>query len=246
MYNHKGCEKFINYNDYSSHLYSCKFRLYHCNNKPCKKEGFLDELKEHSKKCNYRIYFCYLCNEKLIYKNFQAHLDKDCPQADLTCIFCDAIMKRVDYLKSHKTEDANCLKMIIKEKNKKLNEYDNLFGKMKTKLKEQRKIIEDNENIMKRQQNEITKLKNLSTILKEKNEEKIKIFNEIRQYFTEPIGNDDEQQQTLNINKEIQKKNNENIYMNTGNNFYSTKNINGRNQNRNSYGCLTDKRNYRK
>lgn len=57
---------------------------------------------------------------------------------------------------------------------------------------------------------------------------------------------DDNQQQTLNIYKEIQKKNNENIYMNTGNNFYSTKNINGRNQNRNSYGCLTDKRNYRK
>jgi len=61
------------------------------------------------------------------------------------------------------------------------------------------------------------------------------------------IRNDeDEQQQTLNINKEIQKKNNENIYMNTGNDFYSTKNINGRNQNRNIYGNLTDKRNYRK
>lgn len=61
------------------------------------------------------------------------------------------------------------------------------------------------------------------------------------------IRNDeDEQQQTLNINKEIQKKNNENIYMNTGNNFYSTKNINGSNQNRNIYGNLIDKRNYRK
>ena len=62
------------------------------------------------------------------------------------------------------------------------------------------------------------------------------------------IGNedDDEQQQTLNINKEIQKKKNEGIYMNTGNNFYSTKNIKGRNQNRNSYGSFTDQRNYRK
>ena len=62
------------------------------------------------------------------------------------------------------------------------------------------------------------------------------------------IGNedDDEQQQTLNINKEIQKKKNEGIYMNTGNNFYSTKNIKGRNKNRNSYGSFTDQRNYRK
>jgi hypothetical protein len=58
------------------------------------------------------------------------------------------------------------------------------------------------------------------------------------------IGNDDdyEQQQALNINKEIQKRNNEDNYMNTGNNFY----IKRRNQNKNSYWSFTDQRNYRK
>ena len=167
---HKGCGQFINYNNYVSHVYNCKFRLYHCNNNPCKKEGFLDELKEHSKKCIYRICKCPYCNEKLIYNNFQAHCDKDCPQVDVTCIFCNAKMKRVDYLKFHKTEDANCLKMIITEKNEKLIEYETLFKKMKTKINEQRKIIEENKNTMEEQQNEISKLKNLSNILKKKNE----------------------------------------------------------------------------
>ena len=128
-YKHKGCGQFINYNNYVSHFENCKFRLYHCNNKHCKKEGFFDELKEHSNNCKYRIYFCNLCNKKLIYNNARAHWDQDCPQVDVTCIFCDAKMKRVDYLKSHKTKDANCLKMILKDKNEKLIEYDNLLKK---------------------------------------------------------------------------------------------------------------------
>jgi hypothetical protein len=77
-------------------------------------------------------------------------------------------MKRVDYLKFHRTEDANCLKMILKDKNEKLIEYETLFKKMKTEIKEQRKIIEENENTMKEQQNEISKFKNLSNILQKK------------------------------------------------------------------------------
>lgn len=171
-------------------------------------------------------------------------MDKDCPQVDETCIFCDAKMKRVDYLKFHKIEDAYCLKMILKDKNEKLIEYDNLLKKWKLK----RKIIEEKENTMKEQKNEISKLKNLSNILQKKNEKKKNKINDIRQHFINIIGNDDddEQQQTININKEIQKRNNENIYMNSANNFYSTKNIKGRNQNRNSYGSFTDQRNYRK
>jgi hypothetical protein len=168
---HKGCGQFINYTDYVSHFENCKFRLYHCNNKHCKKEGFFDELKEHSKNCNYRTCFCSLCNEKLIYNNVRAHWDQDCPQVYVSCIFCDAEMKRVDYLKYHKAEDANCLKIILKDKNEKLIEYDNLLKKMKTKIREQRKIIEENENTMKEQQNEISKLQNYSNILQKKNEE---------------------------------------------------------------------------
>lgn len=58
---------------------------------------------------------------------------------DVTYIFCNAKIKRVDYLKSYKTEDANCLKMIIREKNEKLFEYEALLKKKNNKIEEQRK-----------------------------------------------------------------------------------------------------------
>jgi len=93
---------------------------------------------------------------------------------DVTCIFCDAKMKRVDYLNSHKTEDANCLKMIIREKNEQLFEYETLFKKKNTKINEQRKIIEENEITIREQQDEISKLKNLSNILQKKMKRKKK------------------------------------------------------------------------
>lgn len=75
---HRGCGQFINYNNYESHLFNCKFWLYHCNNKPCKKEGFLDELKDHSYKWIYRLCTCNLCNKNVIYNNARAHWDQDC------------------------------------------------------------------------------------------------------------------------------------------------------------------------
>ena len=39
---------------------------------------------------------------------------EDCPLVEVKCNFCGISIKRVDYLNSHKSKDADCLKKLIK------------------------------------------------------------------------------------------------------------------------------------
>ena len=124
---HNGCNQFINYTNYKNHLEKCKYRLYHCKNNSCKKEGYYAQMEEHSKKCIYRICYCELCGAELIFNKAQKHFDNDCPQELVKCPFCSIEMKRADFRANHQSNDASCLKDLIKIKNKKLNEYENEF-----------------------------------------------------------------------------------------------------------------------
>ena len=160
---HKGCNKFIKYNDYKEHLEKCQFRLYHCNNKPCKEEGTLSQIKNHSKVCEYRLASCYKCNMTYRHNNLNNHM-KVCPQQPIKCSFCNKVMIRNDFLTIHNSEDANCLKM---EFNKIKNESEEL----KKIIEVLKKTIEEKEEIINKQTKEINTLKESNNNLLKNNEE---------------------------------------------------------------------------
>lgn len=235
---HNGCNQFINYTNYKNHLEKCKYRLYHCKNNSCKKEGYYAQMEEHSKKCIYRICYCELCGAELIFNKAQKHFDNDCPQELVKCPFCSIEMKRADFRANHQSNDASCLKDLIKIKNKKLNEYENEFKRLKNINNELNKTIEEYKNAYREQKQEIKTLQESKNILMRKNEDKRKTINELKQYFNNGLNkfiqNENYEDKPLNINNEINKRNNQyqNQHMNTETNFYPKKSNNGRNTER--------------
>lgn len=142
---HKGCFQFINYTDYKDHLLKCKYRIYHCNNNPCNVEGYLHIMETHAKKCEFREIECEKCKKKIKFNTKEAHIDQDCPEAMVSCIFCSKKMKRIDYIQNHQSKDANCLKRIVDNYSKKINEYDEKLKRKTEKIKSLNKTIKENE-----------------------------------------------------------------------------------------------------
>ena len=81
--------QYVNYSDFKSHLEKCKFRIYHCENQQCKKEGLLPQMEEHIKICKFRKIDWEKCKAKIIAKDNEDHLNKDCPEMLVKCPFCD-------------------------------------------------------------------------------------------------------------------------------------------------------------
>ena len=242
---YNGCNQFICYTDYKNHLEKCKYRIYHCDNKPCKKEGYYNQMEEHAKNCKYRIVRCKLCNQTFKSIDTDSHFDH-CPQTKVKCIFCNLEMKRIDYLNNHKTEDANCLKRLIKSQNNKLNEYEAEIKRLKKILNERNVTIGEYKNLFEEQDKKIDELKNVKNILIRKNEDKRKTINELKQYFNSGFNkfndNNNNINENLKINDEIKKSHNHNQYLNTETNFYKKNDFNGRNSYNNNYNNLTGRK----
>lgn len=250
---HNGCGQFISYTDYKNHIEKCQYRLYHCDNKPCKEQGYYHQMEKHSEKCKYRVVSCKGCKMEFKYIDKDNHFAQDCPLVEVKCNFCGISIKRVDYLNSHKSKDADCLKKLIKIKNDKLNEYEEEFKRLKKLNNEYKKIINENKILIKEQKNEINDLKNSKNILIKKNEDKRKTINELKQYFSNGLNkfnsnynNKDNIDEVLNINNEINQNANanQNYYLKTQNNFYPKKDIYSRNTINNNNNYLTERRNY--
>ena len=245
---HNGCNKFIDYTDYKNHLEKCEYRIYHCNNNPCKQQDFLEQMEKHSKVCKYQMVYCKKCKMEFKYIDKDEHFDKYCPQQEVNCPFCNIEIKRVDYLNHHQSKDANCLKKIINIKNNKLNEYEAEIKRLNTIINNLNVTLQDNKNLIKKQNDEIDELKKAKNSLIENDNDQRKRIKEFRQYFKNcfnlfnEINN--EEDKVLNINNEINKKENQNNYQNTQTNFNTKKEKNGGNIFRNKYNCLTERRDY--
>ena len=241
---HNGCNQFIYYTDYKEHLEKCQFRIYHCDNNPCTKQGYYRQMEEHSKRCKYRIVRCKECNQKFKYIDAKTHIEQVCPQRKVNCPFCNLEMKMCDYLNKHKTDDANCLKKLIKEKNKKLNEYEAEIKRLKNLINERNITIGEYKTLADEQDKEIDKLKNTTKVLIRKNEDKRKTINELKEYFNNGFNKFDDDDNNINenlkINNEIRKKQNHNQYLNTETNFYKKNDIHGKN----NFNYLTERKKY--
>lgn len=232
---HNGCLKFVNYTDYKDHLLKCKYRIYHCDNKPCDVEGFLNVMEAHAKRCEFREIECEKCKKKIIFNTKEAHINQDCPEATVSCIYCSKKMKRIDYLKNHQSKDANCLKKLVDAYSKKISENDVELKRKNDKIDLLNKTINENEKKLKEKEKEIQSYKTKNSLLKKKNAERKKIIEEFRLFIKDGYNrfkdNENIEDQPLNINREIQKKETQNIFLNTDTNFNPKKEIQSRNRN---------------
>ena len=248
---HNGCMEFINYSDYKEHLEKCKFRIYHCDNPHCRKEGYLSQLEEHAKKCKYRPIECEKCKKKIISKDKEEHLNQDCPETIVKCIFCNLKMKRSEYLNKHQSKDALCLKNILEACKKKLAENEEEIKTKNIKINSLKNSIKDCEKKIKEKDIEIQSLIRSKGIIQKKNENKNKEIEEFKTFIIDAynrfIEKNNPEEQNLNINNEIQKKEsqNQNIFLKTEMNFHIKKDIIGRNRINNyinNYGSLTERK----
>ena len=246
---HQGCNQFINYSDYKEHLSKCKFRLCRCNNKSCNFEGCSYQMDIHIKQCEWREIECSKCKNKIVFNSKENHINNDCPETIISCIFCNQKMKRIDYIKNHKSTDASCLKNLMEKLTKKINddeknlkEKEDKIDELKKKLKEYRKRLQEKET-------DFQSLSKKTEIFRKKNEENAKYIEQFRMFILDgynrfkanDISKEKELDMNININKEIQKK--DNLYLNTESNFYPKKNIQIRTRNTifNNEGNLTER-----
>ena len=233
---HEGCNKFIEYTDYEVHLEKCEKRLYQCNNHPCESQGIREQMEKHSKICKYRMVSCNLCNEKIKYIDKEDHYSENCMEILVKCPFCGIFEKRKEYNRTHKSDDAKCLKDLVEIKNKKINEYEAEIKRLKSENYNLRNEIKDNKNLIEEKNKEIKELTKSKNDLIKKNNDKRKTIRDLKEYFKNSINklneDDDESEQVLNINNEIKKKANQNNYLkietgrNTTNNYTSNGQIN--------------------
>lgn len=149
-----GCCQYLKYMDYMEHLENCKYRVYYCKNKPCNAQGNKDFLEDHKKKCNYRKIICE-CKTKIVFHLFEKHIKEGCPEALVSCRYCDEKIKRKN-LEEHekKNENAEC----IKDQYKKSQEE---IKTMKKKLAEKNKEIKSEKKHNSNLEKEIEKLTKL-------------------------------------------------------------------------------------
>ena len=155
---HEGCNEFIEYTNYNDHLEHCQKRLYQCNNHPCKSQGIYKQMVEHSKICQYRTVYCKLCKKPFTYIDKDKHFSMDCSEALVKCHFCGKKIKRKEYIETHQSNDAKCLKNLVETMNKTLNEYENEIKRLETENYNLRKEIQDSKNLIKKKNKEITEL----------------------------------------------------------------------------------------
>lgn len=243
---HNGCFQFISYTDYDQHLEKCKYRVYHCDNLPCKEEGLLPQMEEHAKRCIYRPIECEKCKKKILYNNKENHLNQECPETMVKCIFCEKKMKRIDYIKKHVTNDASCLKKELDLCQKKINELETDLKQQINQVKKLKNDIKDNEKKLTEKDKEIDELKDSRKKLRQRNANKNKLIEEFTAFLNDGyekfIKKDNVDDKPLNINNEIQKKEtqdknimlnsevnnlpkkeNQNLYLNTDTNSLSIK-----------------------
>ena len=212
---HRGCNQFIPYSDYNSHFQNCIYRIYQCDNENCDAIGPYYQIKEHIKQCPWREINCPQCQKKIIFNSKEDHIKRDCSETKVRCIFCSAEMKRIDYLKNHKSDNAMCLRNILLSCRIEKNEHEK-------KLKEQNKIIEDmkkliNKNLITVKENDeiLESLKKENELLKKKNKENEKSIEEYKLFMKNgcnPFQNNNNPViQPLIINNGIQKKQNQNL-----------------------------------
>ena len=232
-----GCSEYVPYFSYKNHLEKCKFRKYHCKNDPCQTEGYLNEIIEHSKICKYRRIICHKCRLKVKYCEMKIHPNEQCPETIVKCKYCGLKMKRGIYQKEHSSKNnsnPNCLKIQMENLLKTINKKDNEITDLKNRIKDLEKKNEKNE---KENNNLKQKLKDIKQF----------ITNGYNKYILEEEDNEKNIGDILNINEEINKKNeieepkvekeNFNVkknysvnvdkrYLNTESNFYSRNNNN--------------------
>ena len=229
---HNGCNQFINYTDYVDHLNKCKYRLCRCANKSCKVEGYLYIMKDHIKQCEYRQIDCDKCKKKIIFNEKESHLNQDCPETLINCIFCNKKMKRSEYLQNHQSKDAVCLKKLVDKYYKKITEYEKEIKKQKDINDSVKKSLNLNEKRLKEKDREILSLTKLNYSLQKKYDDLKKYTEEFKIFIRDGynrFNKDNIDDQPLNINLEIKRKEHMvNSYLNTENNFYQRKENQGR------------------
>ena len=231
---YEGCYKDIEYLDFKTHLEKCKYRKYHCNNNPCKKEGLLNEMEAHSKKCIYREIKCKYCKNAIIKSNKENHLKEECPEYFVKCKYCEIDMKRKDYQR-HITDDGACLKKIRVSLENRIKELEKLDSERMNQVAILQSSIKDYENKLKEKNSEINELKKSKKKLEKKVKDKNNAISELKTTLTytykkfnkKDDSDDSDDEQPLNINNEIKRKENriQNIQIKNESNFLQQKDI---------------------
>ena len=243
----QGCSQFINYSDYQNHLSKCIYSISHCSNKNCNYEGYLFQMGSHAKQCEYRKIECDKCKKIIIFNSKENHIMNDCPETIISCIFCNQKMKRIDYINSHKSKNANCLKLKVENYSKKLKDNKIELNAQKDEIENLKKSVEELTKKVKEYELKLKKQRDEIESLKQNNIGKKKYIEEFRTFIQEGYNrfkgkdNQDEINTNININKEMQKK--DNLFINTE----STSNLNKQQESRNkiiainNQGSLTEK-----
>ena len=231
---YEGCNKYIGNLDFKKHLEKCEYRKYHCNNNPCKKEGLLNEMEAHSKKCIYREIKCKYCKNAIIKSNKENHLKEECPEYFVKCKYCEIDMKRKDYQR-HITDDGACLKKIRVSLENRIKELEKLDSERMNQVAILQSSIKDYENKLKEKNSEINELKKSKKKLEKKVKDKNNAISELKTTLTytykkfnkKDDSDDSDDEQPLNINNEIKRKENriQNIQIKNESNFLQQKDI---------------------
>lgn len=231
---YEGCNKYIGNLDFKTHLEKCEYRKYHCNNNPCKKEGLLNEMEAHSKKCIYREIKCKYCKNAIIKSNKKNHLKEVCPEYFVKCKYCEIDMKRKDYQR-HITDDGACLKKIRVSLENRIKELEKLDSERMNQVTILQSSIKDYENKLKEKNTEINELKKSKKKLEKKVKDKNNAISELKTTLTytykkfnkKDDSDDSDDEQPLNINNEIKRKENriQNIQIKNESNFLQQKDI---------------------
>ena len=231
---YEGCNKYIGNLDFKTHLEKCEYRKYHCNNNPCKKEGLLNEMEAHSKKCIYREIKCKYCKNAIIKSNKENHLKEVCPEYFVKCKYCEIDMKRKDYQR-HITDDGACLKKIRVSLENRIKELEKLDSERMNQVAILQSSIKDYENKLKEKNTEINELKKSKKKLEKKVKDKNNAISELKTTLTytykkfnkKDDSDDSDDEQPLNINNEIKRKENriQNIQIKNESNFLQQKDI---------------------
>ena len=226
---YEGCNKYIEYLDFKTHLEKCKYRKYHCNNNLCKKEGLLNEVEAHSKKCKYREINCKYCKKIIVFNNEENHLKEECPNYFVNCKYCKNNFKGKDY-QGHITDDGACLKQIIVSLDNRIKELEKLNSEIMKQVANQQSSIKDYENKLKEKNSKIEELEKSKQILEKKDKDKKDVLSKLKTSLTDAYrifykDDDLDDEKPLNINNEIKNRENriQNIPFENRPNFFQQK-----------------------
>ena len=206
--NNEGCNKYINYSNYKSHLEKCELRLYHCKNEPCKEQGYLKNMIDHSKICIYRLIVCNKCKQLVKFCDERNHKKDICPEKIVKCNLCGSEMKREIYLKDHKSdnnENVNCLKNQIKKLTAVYTKQINYLTCENSKLK-----------------NDLNEIVEKTTALENENKNLKQKLNQMKQFYQDGYNlfwddNDNENNNNISNNNNLINDNNNNNINNKSN-----------------------------